>query len=95
MFTIAYNKQTKFILYSRYDASTNVDKPTPLEHLNNYCEINNLNASDFQAIELPWNPKAQYIIGRDLFDETNNTIYADPNWVEPVLVESTPAEPTV
>jgi len=83
MFTIAYNKQTKFILYWRYDDSTNLEKPTAQHHLSVYCDNNNLLVGDYEAVELPWNSKAKYIIGRDMFDDVNYQIYADPNWIEP------------
>jgi hypothetical protein len=84
MFSFAYNKQTKFILYWRYDDVVNVEKLTAQQHLSVYCNNNNLDANNYTAIELPWNPKAQYVIGRDKFDESENRIYADTDWVAPV-----------
>ena len=83
MFSIAYNKQTKFILYWRYDDVVNVEKLTAQQHLSVYCNNNNLDANNYSATQVPWNPKAQYVIGRDMFNEIDNSIYVDPNWVEP------------
>jgi hypothetical protein len=83
MFSIAYNKQTKYLVYWRYDNSTNVEKPTAQHHLSVFCDANNLDANNYSATQLPWNPKAQYVIGRDMFNEIDNSIYVDPNWVEP------------
>jgi hypothetical protein len=87
MFHIAYNKQTKFILYTFFNGSIGVEKPTPQQHLSIFCDNNDLLVGDYETVELPCNPKAQYIIGRDKFDETDNTIYADPDWVAPTSAE--------
>lgn len=92
MFIVIYNKQTKYISQLRHDCSTG-DKPTPQWWLEDHCETSNLNINNFAVATIPFDKKLKIEIGRDCFDETNNTIYADPDWVAPVpRPVPTPAE---
>jgi len=83
MFIVIYNKQTKYIAQLRHDNSVGVEKPTPEFWLQEHCESQNLNSNNFAVASISFDKKLQIVLGRDLFDETNNTIYADPDWVAP------------
>lgn len=90
---VIYNNQTKYIACVRHDASTNIEKPTAEFWLIDYTQSNNFNFNYFSVVEIAHDKNRNLIIGRDKFDESNNTIYADPDWVEPVKTPApTPTE---
>jgi hypothetical protein len=101
MYSIAYNNVTKKLLFTRYDDSVGVEKPTAEFWLADYCVHNNLNPADYTAVDLTdtYDKTLQVILGNHVFNETTGAIEADPNWVAPPPVEpppppAAPAEPT-
>jgi hypothetical protein len=96
MYSIAYNNVTKKLLFTRYDDSIGVEKPTAEFWLADYCENNNLNPADYTAVDLTdtYNKNQQVILGNHVYNESTGAIEADPNWVAPPPVEpSPPPEP--
>ena len=90
MFYVIYNKSTKFIVTAGID--TSVPQTYSLEaRLSDFVSSNKLVAEEHAALTLPNTDVTLPHLGRDMFDATTNTIYPDPNWVEPTPVL---AEPT-
>ena len=85
MYSIAYNNVTKKLLFTRYDDSVGVAKPTAEFWLADYCQHNDLNPADYTAVDLTdtYDKKLQVILGNHVFNETTGAIEADPNWVAP------------
>jgi hypothetical protein len=85
MYSIAYNNITKKLLFTRYDDSVGVEKPTAEFWLADYCEHNDLNLADYTAVDLTaiYDKKLQVILGNHVFNESTGRIEADPNWVAP------------
>ena len=93
MFSVIILKATNKIEFTFQDDSTGMDKPLPQERLEQYCESNDLNASDYLAIEYTWDPKNKISISKHIYNPANGQIEVDPNWVEPTPIPA-PVEPT-
>ena len=89
MFTIAYSKSTKKIVYARHDQGPQVAHDF---YFNQLCENNNLNVDDYVCIEHTYDKKLNVVLGNHVFNEATGQIEADPSYVPPV--DPIPAEPT-
>jgi hypothetical protein len=96
MYSIAYNRNTKKILYTRYDDSVGIEKPNANYWLQDHCKFNNLNSVDYVAVDLTanYNPDLKVILGNHVFNESTGTIEPDPNWVAPAPPPEIPETPT-
>lgn len=83
MLSVIILKATNKIEFTFQDGSTGMDKPLPQERLEQYCESNGLNASDYLAIEYTWDPKDRISIAKHIYNPINGLIEVDPNWVQP------------
>ena len=98
MLYIIFNKQTQLIVNTRFDSS--MPNPSPPEFwLEDFVNSHNAVAADHTIVVHP-NGKAQVVLGRDKYDPDTQTIFADPNWVEPAptpapVRPALPTEPTV
>jgi hypothetical protein len=90
MFSISYNNITKNILFIRDDnCSSSSNTLTPQQQLEIHCEINNLNVSDYTAVELPFDKTLNFVCGKYIYNESTGKVEQDPNWVAPLPLETT------
>jgi len=81
MFYIIYNNQTKKIAEARTDDSTgNVN--TLDTWFNSFIKVKKVSANDYSIVETV-EPEGKVSLARDMYDAATNTIYPDPNYIEP------------
>jgi hypothetical protein len=88
MFTIAYLKSSKKIVYARHDVGSQVAFDF---YFNQHCENNNLNVNDYVCIEHTYDKKLNVVLGNHIFNEATQQIEADPSYVELAQQLDTPS----
>lgn len=92
MFVIFYLKKTKEVIGFREDTSTNPISPDVA--FLDYCENNNKDESTINFVELQYQ-NLSFADGKYLYDQINNEIELNPNYVEPVASTTKVTEPTL
>jgi hypothetical protein len=93
MFSLVISKATNKIVLAHKDGSFNMPIQTPQEQLEIFCDANNLNPSEFIALEYDWNLKTPISLSKHIYNPANGQIEVDPNWVQPTPPAQT-TEPT-
>ena len=78
MYTIAYYKTSKKIMFARNDQST-----TPVAfdfYFKDFCKQNKLNENDYTVTEHTYS--IDVVLGNHIFNEATQQIEADPSYVE-------------
>ena len=83
MHSVIISKATNKIAFTFQDGSTGVEKPSPQDRLNQYCLDNDLDVTDFLAIEYAWDVRNPISISKHIYNPANGQIEVDPNWVQP------------
>jgi hypothetical protein len=81
MFYIIYNNQTKKIAEARTDESTGNVNTLDI-WFNSFIKVKKVSANDYSIVETV-EPENKVSIVRDMYDVATNTIYPDPNYIEP------------
>jgi hypothetical protein len=90
MYTIAYYKTTKKIMFSRHDYSTVM--PFAFDfYFKNFCKQNKLNEDDYTVIEHTFDDNLNIVYGNHIFNEATQQIEADPSYVELAQQLDTPS----
>lgn len=90
MFVIIYNKSDKKIVHYRHDMSSDITV-TAQKLFNYFLENNLLSNENYTFAELTFKPDYNNIvIGNHFYNEKNNDIEADPNYVELNLNQQPP-----
>jgi hypothetical protein len=79
MFTIAYSKRTKKIVYARHDQGPTVAVDF---YFKQHCEMNNIDTDDLVCIELPYDKKLNVVLGKYLYNPVTGSIEEDPTVVK-------------
>jgi hypothetical protein len=88
MFTIAYSKQSKKIVFARYDQGPTVAVDF---YFNQHCEINNLDKHEYIVLEYAYDKTLLVEIGKHIFNPVTGLIEVDPLYIAPAPVEPTVA----
>jgi hypothetical protein len=91
MFTLVISKATNKIVLAHKDESVNRPIQTPQEQLETFCDANDLNPSEFIALEYDWNLKDRLSLGKHIYNPNTGLVELDPNYVPPA---PEPTEPT-
>ena len=67
---------------ARFDTQS-IHSLTAQQHLEQFCDDNELDVANFVAMEYPYNKKFQIVLGNHMFNETTQQIEADPNYIPP------------
>jgi len=86
--TIIYRKNDKHLVESRVAMSDNANQPTLEFLLNDFCEANELNVADYEAVELSSPLPKNIYFGKHIYDAATNSVIVDPTWIEPPMVET-------
>lgn len=89
IYTVIYFKNDKHLAQTRIDMSDNANRPTLEFLLNDFCETNELNVADYDAVELSSPLPKNIYIGKHIYDAASNSVIVDPTWIEPPTVETT------
>lgn len=85
IFAIAYEKISKKLVIARVETyTTATDAVSAQTYLNNHCSVNNLNISDFIALEMPYDRNREFAIGKHIYDEATGELRVSPDWDEPI-----------
>jgi hypothetical protein len=88
IYTIIYRKNDNHLVQSRIDMSDNGNKPTLQFLLTDFCEMQDLNVVDYEAVELSTALPKNIYFGKHIYDDATNSVIVDPTWVEPPTVET-------
>ena len=89
IYTIIYRKNDKHLVQSRIDMSDNSNNSTLEFLLADFCETNELNVADYEAVELSSPLPKNIYFGKHIYDAATNSVIVDPTWIEPPTVETT------
>jgi hypothetical protein len=96
MFVVMYNKSSKKITGFRRDLSV-PQVCTAQYYFDDFLESNGASNESHAFAEIPYSEtNGVIVIGNHVFNESTQTVEADPNYVppvDPIPVEPTPAEP--
>ena len=93
MFVVIYDNSTKKIMEYRHDLSAPQVR-TAKYYFDQFLENNEAISDNYAFAEIPYAKKyASIVIGNHVFNESTQTIEADPSYVPPV--DPIPTEPTV
>ena len=92
MFVVMYDKSSKKITGFRHDLSS-PQVYTAQFYFDDFLKSHRLNSDSHAFAEIPFVEACERIvIGNHVFNESTQTVEADPNYVPPV--DPIPAEPT-
>jgi hypothetical protein len=88
IYTIIYCKNDKHLAQTRIDMSDNANRPTLEFLINDFCEANEFNVADYEAVELSSPLPKDIHFGKHIYDVATNSVIVDPTWIEPPSVET-------
>ena len=57
-------------------------------HLDQFCDDNELNISDYELVELSIKLPKEVSHGKHIYDAATNSVIVDPTWIAPPSVET-------
>ena len=88
IYTVIYRKIDKQLVQTRIDMSDNANRPSLEFLVNDFCEINETNVADYEAVELATALPKDIHFGKHIYDVATNSVIVDPTWIEPPSVET-------
>jgi len=88
IYSIIYRKNDKHLVEARTLAIDNANLPTLEFLLNDFCENNELNVADYEAVELSSALPKNIYFGKHIYDAASNSVIVDPTWIEPPTAET-------
>ena len=88
IYTVIYRKNDKHLVQSRIDMSDNSNNSTLEFMLAEFCELQELNVENYEAVVLSTALPKNIYFGKHIYDAASNSVIVDPTWIEPPAVET-------